>query len=151
MLFFDDGSRFAEGATSMRMASVGRDRASLRILVPIIVEGVQTEAVLDTGGVYLVCDPDLADALDLDPTGGVGRVRLLIRGEEWEGSLYRLSLMFPAVVGEGVQVEATAFVPRCRPGEPWPLGTIAGLTGCLERLRFAVDPRSDMFYFGDLS
>jgi len=32
----------------------------------IEIEGLQTEAVLDTGGSFLICNPDVAEILDLD-------------------------------------------------------------------------------------
>jgi hypothetical protein len=42
--------------------------------------------------------------------------------------------------GEGFKVEATVLVPTLRAGEQWLLPNFLGLTGFLERVRFAVDP-----------
>ncbi|MBI4531612.1 MAG: hypothetical protein HY709_08815, partial [Candidatus Latescibacteria bacterium] len=45
--------------------------------------------------------------------------------------------------GENVEVEATWFI-----SPDWPGPIVIGWKGCLERLRFAVDPSEDTFYFG---
>ncbi|MBN1484372.1 MAG: hypothetical protein JXA37_06580 [Chloroflexia bacterium] len=74
-----------------------------------------------------------------------------IRDRTYQGELHRLSLVLKAQDGESVALEVTAFLPRLRPGETWNLPPFLGLRGCLERLRFAVDPASDTFYFGALS
>jgi hypothetical protein len=34
--------------------------------------------------------------------------------------------------------------------QPWMHPSILGLSGCLEALRFAVDPKTNLFYFGPL-
>lgn len=46
--------------------------------------------------------------------------------------------------GESLTLDVTAFLPDDR----WNLPNMLGLTGCLERIRFAVDPANDLFYFG---
>ena len=44
--------------------------------------------------------------------------------------------------------EATAFVPELEHGETWPLPSYLGGQGCLDRIRFAVDPGDEVVYFG---
>lgn len=151
MLRHDDGRPFARGAVPIAIRPAGSEQTSLRIHVPVLVEGLQTEAMVDTGGVYLVLDPDLASGLALRPEEALDRVRLHIRGNRWVGDLFRLSVVFPGSQGEAVTVEATAFIPRLAAEERWPGGSVLGFAGCLERLCFAVDPGANMFYFGDLS
>ncbi|MEZ4714401.1 MAG: hypothetical protein R3A44_44885 [Caldilineaceae bacterium] len=52
-----------------------------------------------------------------------------------------------------MEVEVTAFIPQLRPEDEWPIEfpCIAGMSGCFERLRFAVDPLDERIYFGDLT
>lgn len=151
MLRHDDGRPFARGAVPIAIRPAGSEQTSLRIHVPVLVEGLQTEAMVDTGGVYLVLDPELATGLGLEPRDALESVRLLMRGSSCEGDLFRLSVAFAGIQDDAVEVEATAFIPRVAAGERWPLGTVLGFAGCLERLCFAVDPGANMFYFGDLS
>ena len=74
---------------------------------------------------------------------------MFIRGLRISGSLYRLTLSFPAFWGEALDVDATVFVPSAQNAVDWgDLPSFIGLTGCLERMRFAVDPASEMFFFG---
>jgi hypothetical protein len=46
-------------------------------------------------------------------------------------------------LGDEVTVEATFFL-----AEHLPDPTVIGWRGCLVRLRFAIDPSADTFYFG---
>lgn len=66
-----------------------------------------------------------------------------------EGSITRLSIRLLADEGDSLTVDATAFIPDVE--EYWgDLPVFIGLTGFMERLRFAVDPSTDTFYFGSL-
>jgi hypothetical protein len=50
-----------------------------------------------------------------------------------------------------MDVDATVFILGPESEESWgDLPSFIGLNGCLERMRFAVDPTSDSFYFGPL-
>ena len=63
-----------------------------------------------------------------------------------------MSLTLSPAWGEGLTVDVTAFVPEAEFTEAWGLlPSYLGLNGCLDRLRFAVDPVTDTFYFGPLS
>jgi hypothetical protein len=65
------------------------------------------------------------------------------------GRLYRLNLTLLADEGEDLTIQTTAFVPEPDEAEGWgDMPCILGLYGCLERLRFAVDPHTEPFYFG---
>jgi hypothetical protein len=100
------------------------------------------------GGVYLVCDPQIADLLDLDPSMGLETDLLSIRKTRVAGTLYRLSLTLLDEGGGSLQQEVTVFVPNLPPYEVSDLPSILGWMGCLERLRFAIDPATDTFHFG---
>ena len=53
--------------------------------------------------------------------------------------------------GESLAIDATAFVPALTPRQQWDgeLPCVLGLRFCLERMRFAVDPQRELFYFGE--
>ncbi len=150
LLRFQDGRPFAQGACNYEYRPVPQEAAAPRIVVQIQIEDIETRAVVDTGGVYLVCEPWIADLLNLDPADALGTGKLNIRGVEYPGYIHRIPLTLMAQEGQSVKLEATAFVPNPPPYLRWELPSFMGLSGCLERLRFAVDPTTDTFYFGAL-
>ena len=97
-----------------------------------------------------MCHPGLATQLHLEPTEAISGPRtLLFRGVLVQGRLYRLTLTLRAQAGDDLTVQATAFVPEPQEEESWgELPSILGFYGCLERVRFAVDPRTETFFFG---
>jgi hypothetical protein len=152
-LFLATGAAFASGATRYEYRAATSAETSPRIILTIAVGNYRTAAFVDTGGIYFICTPPFARRLRLDPGLGLPAPdRIRWRGEIFRGLLYRLPLTFPATEGDGLTIEATAFVPLSRPTEVWndELPCVLGLQGCLERLRFAVDPAIDTFYFGEL-
>ena len=109
--------------------------------------------MVDTGGLYLLCSPELADLLGLSDASLVEKdVRMKIpRFGNVKGDLCLTTLTLMAEEGSGFELEVTAFVPKRLPssGQDYP-PAIMGLWQCLEKIRFAVDPNSDTFYFGTL-
>lgn len=151
LLFFADKSPFATGAVQYSRLPIGRDERSSRLLLPVRLEGSQTEAVLDTGAPYVICAPQIADAIGLDAASALENIRLSIRGTSVNGGLHLLEMRIPADQGSSLALEVTAFVPNPEFAEAWGiLPSFLGLTGCLDRFRFAVDPATDTFYFGPL-
>lgn len=126
-----------------------RDRLP-RLVVEIQLGIVTTFAVLDTGGAYLVLAPHVGADLGLTAATALGRDRISIRGFALEGWVYRVPVTLPALTGEPLTFEATAFVPALEDEERWPLPSYLGWQGCLERIRFAVDPGEELVYFGAL-
>ncbi len=153
LLGFTDGTLFATGAAPYAYRPVTAWESAPRVILTIRLEGVETSAFLDTGGVYLLCAPQLARRLGLDPLDGIPAPPLQLGRGRLEGALHRVGLTFIAVDGEDLSIESTMFVPHVRPGEQWPedFPCVLGMQGCLERLRFAVDPTDDTFYFGELA
>lgn len=147
-LRFEDGQPFSQGACTYLDRPATAEERTPRILVPVRIEGIETQAMLDTGGVYLICDPQIADVLDLDPSAGLETDPVRIRGITVAGILHRLSLTLLDDGGHSLEQEVTVFVPNLPPYEVWDLPSIMGWMGCLERLRFAIDPATDMFHFG---
>lgn len=148
MLFFSSGLPFTQGFCHYDLRPTASGGQALRVMVPILIEGMSTEAVIDTGGSYLVCNPEIGRALCLDPSSAIETEALLIRGIRYQGTLHRCGVEIVAEEGQSVSIESTVFVPKDDDSTVWPLPVIMGLQGCLERLRFAIDPYDEVFHFG---
>jgi hypothetical protein len=107
--------------------------------------------IVDTAAPWCVFDPrefhTVAD--QTDPIRATEKP-LNIRGMSCTGWLYRISIRLPAVLGESLDVDATVFVPNMSAGEEWFYPNFIGLDGFLNRIRFAIDPVSNLFFFGTL-
>src|SRR5215467_12906582 len=147
LLRFSDGEVFATGAQPYLSRSIRAADPSNRIIVEVEIGGLRTSAVIDTGAPYVVLDPSLAQVLGVNLRTALFSTILSIRGHRVQGSLHRMNLTFLADEGEEITVEATVFIPQVDTGS-WALPSFIGWTGCLERLRFAVDPLDETFYFG---
>ena len=65
-LTFPDGERFAIGATPYQYRPATAHETTPRIILEVEIDGIQTEAVMDTGGIYLVCSPWIARLLHVE-------------------------------------------------------------------------------------
>ena len=74
-----------------------------------------------------------------------GRVTLSTRLGLLHGALYRVPLSFSADEGESLDLEATVFL-----SPDWTGPNFIGYQGLLQRIRFAVDPDANLFYFGQI-
>jgi hypothetical protein len=101
-------------------------------------------ALLDTASQWCVLPPPLARELGCD-LEAARDVRLHTRHGVLSGELRRFRILFVAEEGESVEVDATWFV-----SPDWTGPIVIGWKGCLERLRFALDPGEDNFYFAQL-
>jgi hypothetical protein len=149
-LTFPTGEPFARGVTGYDYRPATSQETTPRLVLEVAIEGILAEAIVDTGGVYLFCNPEIAHRLALTPAEALSDIRtILFRGVLVSGRLYRLSLTLLADDGEDVTIQTTAFVPEPEEAEHWgDMPCLLGLHGCLERARFAVDPRTEQFYFG---
>jgi hypothetical protein len=105
--------------------------------------GEEDFALVDTASQWCVLPPDVAIELGYTPTND-GATRLHTRFGVLSGELVRLPVIFAADEGEPAEVEATWFL-----SPDWPGPLVIGWKGCLERVRFAFDPRGDSFYFAE--
>ena len=62
MLYLDSGECFAQGVREFSRTFTTQQSGLDRIVLFVQVEKVPTEAAIDTGGAYLFCNPQLADA-----------------------------------------------------------------------------------------
>ncbi|MBC6423233.1 MAG: hypothetical protein GDA43_19115 [Hormoscilla sp. SP5CHS1] len=67
---------------------------------------------------------------------------MLVRGMRLEGKTIRLGMTLRAEVGENLTVDVEEYW-----GE---FPSFIGQNGFLDRIRYAVDSSTDMFYFGEL-
>jgi len=107
-------------------------------------------AVVDTGAPWCVFDPVLVGNLGSDIEHLQPIRKLNIRGIAYSGWLYRLPVRLEAMLGQWLEVEATAFIPELSAGQVWPFPNFIGLEGFLSRIRFAMDPSTNFFFFGPL-
>jgi hypothetical protein len=140
---------FVQGVTSYRDHYPGEEQA-VRVVVPITIEGrLVVQAILDTGSPWCILDPEIARQVGVAVEMGYEPERkLLVRGIWYSGKLLRIGISLEAQQGDSVQIDATVFVPILAVEEPWPHPNFIGLDGFLNRIRFAVDPAENTFYFG---
>jgi hypothetical protein len=75
-------------------------------------------------------------------------MKINIRGYEFDGRLARGHIVIHAASGDNLRVQATFFIPELMPDDPWNFPNFLGLDGFLNRIRFAVAPSENAFYFG---
>lgn len=154
LLSFSNGDQFATGSMPYSYRSITQREEFERIILQVQIEGFTTEAYLDTGAIYLVCSPDVARQANIPAKNlfsSPDPVSISLRGIIIQGDLTRVSLTLLADDGYGINVEVTAFIPRIGVQVEWEdFPCLLGLHGCLERIRFAIDPLNTNFYFGSL-
>jgi hypothetical protein len=145
----DAGSEFTTSLVryAYKPATVGEttDRVHIRIEV----SGIRAEAVLDTGAPYCVMAPWLAAVAGIGAEGGLEDVTMVVRDSKITGQLHRVQLRLLADEGEDVEVDAVTIIADER--EAFAMGDLPcfiGMRGCLEAIRFALDPANDLFHFG---
>ena len=149
LLHFSDRSPFSSGACHYLSRRAAPGNHYERPFLSVSVDGHEFDAAVDTGGFFLILDPDLARSMGVEPEQGVDFDGLQLRGVTYRGRLHRVPIKLEAEHGESLEVSVTAFVPFGYYNAPnflgWPL--------CLERFRFAFepsasDPREGWFHFG---
>lgn len=139
-----DGTAFATGRMRFLDEDPGSSEKSAKIYVKIEPGdfGSPVLAQLDTGAAWSILEPQVAEEMAL--FDGQGQPTTLdTRFGRINGSLQRTKITILADDGESIEFEATVFVSR-----QWPAGSFLGYAGLLERVRFAVDPQQNFFYFG---
>ena len=150
LLRLPNGESFATGAIDYTYTPATEREDTPRITIDVAIGNLRTQAFVDTGGVYLICSPRIAWGLNLSPADALQASQLVLRGTTVHGMLYRVPLTLFATQGNAITIDATAFVPDS--SIEWSdIPCILGMYLCLERLRFAVDPLNEVFYFGELS
>ena len=151
MLLFDDGRSFATGKMTYEYRPTSQQTANNRLILRVEINSLPLLAIVDTGAPYVIVQPKYARLLQLDPSEALEEIKLMIRGISFKGQIHRASLDLPASEGESMSLEATVFVPETDEESWGNLPSFLGMVGFLERIRFAIDPNEDSFYFGTLS
>jgi hypothetical protein len=100
-------------------------------------------AQVDTAAAYSMLELELAEQLGvLDGDGEPATVST--RTGTIKGRLERIPVSLVAEEGESLELEATFLVSR-----EWRAKTFLGYTGFLDRIRIALDPPANLFYFGE--
>jgi predicted aspartyl protease len=105
----------------------------------------KVDALVDTGSQWCVLSAQLAAQLGYDSQADESDTRLHTRFGTIVGRLARIQISLHADEGERIHVETTWFI-----SEDWPGPPVLGWKGCLERIRFALDPSEESFYFAEL-
>lgn len=121
-----------------------------RIVLPVkVADQIYAHAIMDTGAPWCVLDPYIVRlVVPASEFRYPATHHLLIRGIWYWGLLFRIGLTLNAEEGEDFEVDATVFAANLRPNEPWSHPNFIGLDGFLNRIRYAIDPADNAFYFG---
>jgi hypothetical protein len=141
MLKLDD-EIFASGRARYRDRRPDAFEPTAKIFVRVDLAGLEMLAQIDTGAAYSTLETPVAEALDiLDRDGQPATLdtRLGIVA----GRLERVPITLLADEGEALDIEAAFFVSR-----KWQGKTFLGYSGLLDHIRIALDPLSNLFYFG---
>jgi hypothetical protein len=103
-------------------------------------------ALLDTGAHYCILDRDLASGIRPHLTDRIGAIELRTAHGLLRGDLHTHKITLLADSGESLDIESTVLV-----SPDWRGPSFLGYMGALDRLRFAIDPRLNRFYFASPS
>jgi hypothetical protein len=139
------GHEFTSGRALFLDAAPGFHEETGKIFIRVVPQPLQVEilAQLDTASPWLIFDADISRQLGI--VDGQGAPATLgTRFGRMDGRLESVVITIVADEGDALEIQATAFV--C---DAWPAGyNFVGYTGVLERVRFAVDPDANDFFFG---
>ena len=149
LLQFTDGTRYSSGAAKFYNPE-GDELLKARITVAVRIGGVTTTAVLDTGQLYMVVSPELAEVIALEPARRHRPTEVLIEGQLIKGKLHRVAvtLLNAEKDGDDLPMSVLAFVPDKAAYTGRQLPSFLGLTSCLDAIRFAIDASAEVFQFG---
>ncbi len=117
-----------------------------KLTIQVEIAGLRITAVVDTAAPYMICEPEIAEQLSFSVSESIGATQLRTHLGPVTGHLYRAPITLPAASGASVELQATVFVPQ--PDQWIDNPSFLGFHGCLERIRLAIDPSTDSFYFG---
>jgi hypothetical protein len=136
---------FATGVCEYADTQPGVDEPLSRIYVPFQPEGdaIWHLALVDTGGHFFVPSPNVLESIRDHLSDSFDVTYLMTAQGRLRGYVHRHRITLIASAGEDLEVDVTVFASA-----EWAGPSIFGYTGVLERIRFAVDPETNRFYFG---
>ena len=105
-------------------------------------EQVEVDALLDCAAEWSVLNRGIAESLGLFEYAGELELTLSTRHGPVDGTLVPSALTYVAAEGDDVTIDARWFV-----SEHWYGPTVIGWRGCLNLIRFALNPDEDRLYF----
>lgn len=148
LLIFDDKKTpFAKGRLAYNRV-LGSELSS-RIVLEVDIGEQLTTGFLDTGMPCLVCSPEFAKLIGLDPADGLSE-EVRVRGKLMKGRLHSTNVSFPFDEGTHLLLGGVlTFIPDNVKdvGEDLKERSFLGMVSCLDAMCFAVDPFERMFYF----
>lgn len=136
------------GAARYADAFPGLPETEPRIYVEFRPQGVTTSflALLDTGAPYCILNHEITRLVEDQLTDHLGPAVLRTAHGTAHGELFLLRIVLIADSGEDHDLDSVVFV-----APEWHASSFIGYSGVLDRVRFAVDPHTNRFYFGDPS
>lgn len=146
MLSYPNGTSFVSSRTPYLDTFIGFPGS--RIYIPVKFESLpKTMALVDTGAPWCILSREEATVLDPEyKENALNEVNLGIRGFETQGVLVRWHVTIFAEEGFDLTIDGTIFVPD----HDLDIPNFIGLDGLLSRIRFAVDPQENYFFFGSI-
>lgn len=115
------------------------------VLMGSIEDDIVINLILDTASPWNVINPEFFEEKEF---ANCEKHKLNIRGRSYDGFLIRKNITIRATEGEDVTIESTFFIPRLNEGDSWNYPNFLGLDGFLNRIRCAINPIENTFYFG---
>ena len=138
----------ATGFASYRDARPGGGDATPKAYVEFQVAGSARTlfGIVDTAAPYCILNPEAAKPLRPHLADPFDQDRVSSRLGAHDGDLFRHTITLVAQQGAALDVEATLWI--C---PEWPGPCFLGYLGVFDRIRFALDPGANRFYFGPLA
>ncbi|HXU32325.1 MAG TPA: hypothetical protein VN851_17295 [Thermoanaerobaculia bacterium] len=138
------GQEFTTGSARFHDSASNHLEPGSKVFVRFRIAHLEHEflGLLDTGATWSIVDWEIAVLAGLRPESG-HRIRYSGRWGTIEGSVVTCSFLLPASEGEPLEIQGSVFVST-----DWRAGNFIGYRGLLERIRFALDPQENRFYFG---
>ena len=124
-------------------------RGDNRISLTISIDGQPTQALIDTGSPWSIIDPRLAGLLETAMQDAYAPTeKMWTSWGEIEGKIIQVNIGLLADDGDSLEFSAMVLVPIINADAEWHQPNFIGVQHFLDRLRFAVDPLENAFYFG---
>ena len=142
------GEPFATGASKYLDTHPEHPEDRPRIYVKFRSDGLDgwALALLDTGGHFCILNRSVAKQVEDRLTDQLGEVTLQTARGPVRGDLHLLNVTLVAEQGEDLEIDAVVFV-----APEWEGPCFIGYSGMLDRLRWALDPDVNTYYFGRLA
>lgn len=136
---------FTTGRARFHDQTPGTHEPTAKVYITVRFSGLEGDALaqLDTGAAWSTLQSDIAELLGVLDGDGEPTTMRTHQGPV-TGRLERVPVTLVADEGTSLDLDATFLVSR-----NWRGGTFLGYTGLLDKIRIALDPPANLFYFGE--